>query len=231
MGGGDKVLGCRRTPRLTTSLRWLPTSSTMQVLVLLVSVVLLSLVVVVVVEVVALLLLSVPNIVQQTMDEVAMITGRSYKLFDYYGDRCICMYVYIYIYITINTVLYIHIYIYREREILYVLLCIYIYIYMYIHTGDSEADRVIVMMGSAAKTAEETVDWMRQQGDKADIHTYDHMSIYIYIYIHTHILMYLCIHLFRYIYIYIYVFRWVSSRSASSGRSPWSTSSPRCRRV
>jgi len=62
---------------------------------------------------------AVPHIVQQTMDEVAMITGRSYKLFDYYGDP--------------------------------------------------EADRVIVMMGSAAKTAEETVDWMRQQGDKVGV--------------------------------------------------------------
>merc|ERR1712032_561185 len=53
------------------------------------------------------------------MDQVAMITGRQYKLFEYYGDP--------------------------------------------------EAERVVVIMGSAAKTAEETVDYLRNQGEKVGI--------------------------------------------------------------
>jgi homodimeric pyruvate:ferredoxin (flavodoxin) oxidoreductase len=59
---------------------------------------------------------AVPGLVQETMDELAAITGRHYKLFDYYGDP--------------------------------------------------EAERVVVIMGSAGKTAEEAVDYMRAQGEK-----------------------------------------------------------------
>lgn len=62
---------------------------------------------------------AVPGIVQETMDQVAMITGRHYKLFDYYGDP--------------------------------------------------EAERVVVLMGSAAKTAEETVDYLRARGERVGI--------------------------------------------------------------
>eukprot|EP00746_Dinoflagellata_sp_MGD_P155297 gnl/MRDRNA2_/MRDRNA2_85296_c0_seq2.p1 gnl/MRDRNA2_/MRDRNA2_85296_c0~~gnl/MRDRNA2_/MRDRNA2_85296_c0_seq2.p1 ORF type:complete len:1850 (-),score=450.28 gnl/MRDRNA2_/MRDRNA2_85296_c0_seq2:164-5713(-) len=62
---------------------------------------------------------SVPDIVQDTLDELHAVTGRGYKLFDYYGDP--------------------------------------------------EAERVIVIMGSAAKTAEEAVDYMRKQGEKVGI--------------------------------------------------------------
>ena len=58
---------------------------------------------------------SVPGIVQETMDELAAITGRHYKLFDYYGDP--------------------------------------------------EAERCIVIMGSASKTAEEAVDYLRAKGE------------------------------------------------------------------
>ena len=60
---------------------------------------------------------AVPQIVQDMMDQVAVITGRQYKLFEFYGDP--------------------------------------------------EAERVVVLMGSAAKTAEETVDYLRKQGEKA----------------------------------------------------------------
>lgn len=62
---------------------------------------------------------AVPSIVQETMDEVAAITGRQYKLFDYYGCP--------------------------------------------------EAERVIVMMGSAAKTCEEMVDHLRAQGERVGL--------------------------------------------------------------
>mmetsp|Transcript_31414 Transcript_31414/g.98497 ORF Transcript_31414/g.98497 Transcript_31414/m.98497 type:complete len:1852 (-) Transcript_31414:149-5704(-) len=62
---------------------------------------------------------AVPDIVQSTMDQVGLVTGRQYKLFDFYGDP--------------------------------------------------EAERVIVIMGSAAKTAEETVDYLRSQGEKVGI--------------------------------------------------------------
>jgi len=62
---------------------------------------------------------SVPELVQETMDQVAVLTGRQYKLFEYYGDP--------------------------------------------------EAERVVVLMGSAAKTAEETVDYLRSQGEKVGI--------------------------------------------------------------
>lgn len=62
---------------------------------------------------------AVAGIVQETMDEVAAITGRQYKLFEYYGDP--------------------------------------------------EAERVVVLMGSAAKTAEEAVDYLCKQGEKVGI--------------------------------------------------------------
>lgn len=62
---------------------------------------------------------AVPEIVQETMDQVAMITGRSYKLFDYYGDP--------------------------------------------------EAERAIVIMGSAANTCEEAVDKLRASGEKVGV--------------------------------------------------------------
>eukprot|EP00437_Effrenium_voratum_P033959 CAMPEP_0181476616 /NCGR_PEP_ID=MMETSP1110-20121109/41797_1 /TAXON_ID=174948 /ORGANISM="Symbiodinium sp., Strain CCMP421" /LENGTH=1846 /DNA_ID=CAMNT_0023601901 /DNA_START=106 /DNA_END=5646 /DNA_ORIENTATION=- len=62
---------------------------------------------------------AVPGIVQDVMDQVAVITGRQYKLFEYYGDP--------------------------------------------------EAERAVVLMGSAAKTAEETVDYLRAQGEKVGI--------------------------------------------------------------
>mmetsp|Transcript_167645 Transcript_167645/g.296840 ORF Transcript_167645/g.296840 Transcript_167645/m.296840 type:complete len:1850 (+) Transcript_167645:144-5693(+) len=59
---------------------------------------------------------AIPGIVQETMDEVAMITGRQYKLFDYYGAP--------------------------------------------------DAERVVVIMGSAGKTGEETVDYLRARGER-----------------------------------------------------------------
>jgi homodimeric pyruvate:ferredoxin (flavodoxin) oxidoreductase len=62
---------------------------------------------------------ALPDIVQATMDEVSAVTGRPYRLFDYYGDP--------------------------------------------------EAERAIVIMGSAAKTAEETVDYLRARGEKVGI--------------------------------------------------------------
>jgi len=63
---------------------------------------------------------ALPTIVQNAMDEFAALTGRQYKLFEYYGDP--------------------------------------------------EAERAVVMMaGSAAKTAEETVDLLRSQGEKIGI--------------------------------------------------------------
>lgn len=62
---------------------------------------------------------AVPEIVQGVMDQVAGVTGRQYKLFDYYGDP--------------------------------------------------EAERVVVMMGSAAKTMEECVDHLRHLGEKVGL--------------------------------------------------------------
>jgi len=62
---------------------------------------------------------AVPGIVQDVMDQVGVITGRQYKLFEYYGDP--------------------------------------------------QAERCVVIMGSAAKTAEETVDYLRSQGEKVGI--------------------------------------------------------------
>eukprot|EP00929_Paragymnodinium_shiwhaense_P014329 TRINITY_DN12222_c0_g2_i1.p1 TRINITY_DN12222_c0_g2~~TRINITY_DN12222_c0_g2_i1.p1 ORF type:complete len:1858 (+),score=528.37 TRINITY_DN12222_c0_g2_i1:77-5650(+) len=62
---------------------------------------------------------AVPGLVQETMDQLAVITGRQYKLFDYYGCP--------------------------------------------------EAERVVVMMGSAAKTCEETVDYLRARGEKVGV--------------------------------------------------------------
>eukprot|EP00930_Biecheleria_cincta_P040888 TRINITY_DN279_c0_g1_i4.p1 TRINITY_DN279_c0_g1~~TRINITY_DN279_c0_g1_i4.p1 ORF type:complete len:1874 (+),score=404.50 TRINITY_DN279_c0_g1_i4:640-5622(+) len=62
---------------------------------------------------------AVPAIVQDVMDQVAVITGRQYKLFEYYGAP--------------------------------------------------DADRAVVIMGSAAKTAEETVDYLRAKGEKVGV--------------------------------------------------------------
>jgi pyruvate-ferredoxin/flavodoxin oxidoreductase len=62
---------------------------------------------------------AVPELVQETMDEFFTVTGRGYKLFDYYGDP--------------------------------------------------EAERVIILMGSAAKTAEEAVDYLRKSGERVGI--------------------------------------------------------------
>jgi homodimeric pyruvate:ferredoxin (flavodoxin) oxidoreductase len=62
---------------------------------------------------------AVPDIVQETIDEVAALTGRHYKLFDYYGHP--------------------------------------------------EAERVVVLMGSAAMTAEETVDYLMKQGERVGV--------------------------------------------------------------
>lgn len=62
---------------------------------------------------------AVPAIVQETMDELAAVTGRHYKLFDYYGSP--------------------------------------------------DAERVVVMMGSAAKTAEETVDYLTANGERVGL--------------------------------------------------------------
>ncbi len=63
--------------------------------------------------------LTCPDLVQETMDEFAALTGRQYQLFDY--------------------------------------------------VGDPEAERVIVMMGSGAETARETVAYLRSQGEKVGI--------------------------------------------------------------
>merc|ERR1719443_1145543 len=62
---------------------------------------------------------AIPGIVQECMDDLAAVTGRQYKLFNYHGDP--------------------------------------------------EAERVIVMMGSAAKTCEETVDYLRKKGEKVGV--------------------------------------------------------------
>eukprot|EP00933_Yihiella_yeosuensis_P019667 TRINITY_DN15891_c2_g1_i1.p1 TRINITY_DN15891_c2_g1~~TRINITY_DN15891_c2_g1_i1.p1 ORF type:complete len:1850 (-),score=463.66 TRINITY_DN15891_c2_g1_i1:474-6023(-) len=62
---------------------------------------------------------AVPNVVQECMDQVAVVTGRQYKLFEWYGDP--------------------------------------------------DAERAVVIMGSAAKTAEETVDYLRSKGEKVGV--------------------------------------------------------------
>ncbi len=63
--------------------------------------------------------LALPEIVQQTMDQFASLTGRQYRLFDYFGDP--------------------------------------------------NAERVIVLMGSAVETAREAVDYLNQQGEKVGV--------------------------------------------------------------
>ena len=63
--------------------------------------------------------LACPDTVQQQMDKFAKLTGRQYKLFEYYGHK--------------------------------------------------DADRVIVIMGSGAETAQDTVDKIIEQGDKVGI--------------------------------------------------------------
>ncbi len=60
-----------------------------------------------------------PEHVRQTMRQFAKLVGRSYKLFDYYGDP--------------------------------------------------EARRVVVLMGSGAETAQETVDWLNAHGEQVGI--------------------------------------------------------------
>ncbi len=60
-----------------------------------------------------------PGIVQEYMDKVAMVTGRQYHLFDYFGAP--------------------------------------------------DADRVIVIMGSGAETAEETIDYLNKNGYKVGL--------------------------------------------------------------
>ena len=60
-----------------------------------------------------------PAIVQKTMDKLAKITGRAYKLFEYHGPE--------------------------------------------------DADRIIILMGSGAETAHETVDKLNQNGEKVGI--------------------------------------------------------------
>ncbi len=62
------------------------------------------------------LYVKVPGIVQAAMDKFAALTGRQYRLFDYYGAP--------------------------------------------------DAERVIVMMGSGAETAQETIDYLVKQGEK-----------------------------------------------------------------
>jgi len=63
--------------------------------------------------------LKTPDIVQETMDEFAKLTGRQYKLFQY--------------------------------------------------VGAPDAERVIIMMGSGAETAEETVKWLVERGEKVGL--------------------------------------------------------------
>ncbi|MFW5921194.1 MAG: pyruvate:ferredoxin (flavodoxin) oxidoreductase, partial [Polyangiales bacterium] len=60
-----------------------------------------------------------PEVVQQTMDRFAELTGRRYRLFDYHGAP--------------------------------------------------DADRVVVLMGSACETAHETVDWLAARGEKVGV--------------------------------------------------------------
>ncbi len=63
--------------------------------------------------------LKTPDIVQETMDEFAKLTGRQYQLFQY--------------------------------------------------VGAPDAERVILMMGSGAETAEETVKWLVERGEKVGL--------------------------------------------------------------
>ena len=63
--------------------------------------------------------LTVPDVVQRTMDRFAGLTGRAYHLFDY--------------------------------------------------AGHPEADRVIVVMGSGAEVAHETVEWLLRRGDRVGV--------------------------------------------------------------
>jgi len=63
--------------------------------------------------------LAAPDIVQQTMDKFSELTGRSYHLFDYVGDK--------------------------------------------------NAEKVIIVMGSAADTVHETVDYLNTQGGKVGL--------------------------------------------------------------
>jgi len=63
--------------------------------------------------------LAMPEIVQKVMDRFAQRTGRSYRLFDYYGA--------------------------------------------------ADAERVLILMGSGSETACETVDWLRQRGEKVGV--------------------------------------------------------------
>ncbi len=60
-----------------------------------------------------------PDLVQQAMDQFAGLTGRQYKLFDYYGP--------------------------------------------------ADAERIMIIMGSGAETAQDTVDYLSQQGEKVGL--------------------------------------------------------------
>ncbi|MGI9285603.1 MAG: pyruvate:ferredoxin (flavodoxin) oxidoreductase [Pseudomonadales bacterium] len=60
-----------------------------------------------------------PNVVQQAMNKFAALTGRQYKLFDYYGHL--------------------------------------------------QAERVLILMGSGAETARETIDFLANRGDKVGV--------------------------------------------------------------
>ena len=62
---------------------------------------------------------AVPKIVEEEMEKVRKLTGRSYHLFDYFGAK--------------------------------------------------DADRIIVMMGSGAEAAEETVDYLNKKGEKVGL--------------------------------------------------------------
>ncbi len=62
---------------------------------------------------------AVPEITQKAMDKFAKLTGRAYKIFDYYGDP--------------------------------------------------NAERIIIMMGSGAEAAEETVDYLSAKGEKVGL--------------------------------------------------------------
>ena len=73
---------------------------------------------------------AIPAAVERYMNEINRLTGRNYRLFDYYGSPV--------------------------------------------------ADRIIVLMGSAAETAKETVDYLTQRGEKVgliNIHLYRPFSV------------------------------------------------------
>lgn len=73
---------------------------------------------------------ALPELVQECMDDLAKITGRSYHLFDYYGAK--------------------------------------------------DADRLIIAMGSVCEAIEETVDYLREKGEKVGVltvHLYRPFSI------------------------------------------------------